>query len=113
MATVVEHKRVNVHGEPESRTYSFTVVYEPLAKIAPVRGHERHARTPQPAAGSGYQVTVPLLPGLVTYGRTMAEARQMARDAIRCHIEGLLKDGERVPNEKDAKKETLRVALSA
>jgi len=56
---------------------------------------------------------VPLLPGLITYGRTLAEAREMARDAIRCHIEGLRKDGERIPDEKSARKEKMRVALSA
>jgi predicted RNase H-like HicB family nuclease len=37
----------------------------------------------------------------------------MARDAIKCHIEGLRKDGERIPDEKSARKEKLRVALSA
>ena len=46
-----------------------------------------------PESKSGYQVAVPLLPGLVTYGRTLAEAQEMARDAIECHIEGLRKSG--------------------
>ena len=54
-----------------------------------------------------------MLPGLATYGRTLGEARTMARDAIRCHLEGLRKDGERIPDEKNARKEKLRVALSA
>jgi predicted RNase H-like HicB family nuclease len=40
----------------------------------------------------GYQVIVPALPGIVTYGRTVAEAREMARDAIVCHIRGLIGD---------------------
>ena len=56
---------------------------------------------------------MPLLPGLITYGRTLAEAREMARDAIRCHREGLKKDGERIPDEKNAIPERLQVALSA
>ena len=42
----------------------------------------------------GYVVTVPILPGLVTEGRTLEEARVMAADAIRCHVESLRKDGE-------------------
>ena len=42
----------------------------------------------------GYTVTVPALPGLVTGGRTLEEARGMALEAIRCHLESLLKDGE-------------------
>ena len=54
-----------------------------------------------------------MLPGLITYGRTLDEAREMARDAILCHLEGLRKDGEPIPNEKTARKERLRVALPA
>ena len=42
--------------------------------------------------GQGYTVTVPDLPGLVTEGRSLRDAREMARDAIRCHLEALLKD---------------------
>jgi len=42
--------------------------------------------------GGGYTVTVPKLPGLVTEGSTMREAREMAKDAIRCYLEALLKD---------------------
>jgi predicted RNase H-like HicB family nuclease len=45
----------------------------------------------------GYTVTVSALPGLVTGGRTLAEARLMAIDAIRCHLESMLKDGEEIP----------------
>lgn len=37
----------------------------------------------------------------------------MARDAIRCHLEGLKKDGERIPDEGSTIQEKLRVALSA
>ena len=39
----------------------------------------------------GYQVIVPALSGIVSYGRTVEEAREMARDAIRCHLRGLRK----------------------
>ena len=42
--------------------------------------------------GEGYTVTVPKLPGLVTEGDSMKEARWMARDAIRCYLESLLKE---------------------
>ena len=41
----------------------------------------------------GYTVTVPALPGLVTGGRTLEEARRMALDAIRCHLQSLLGEG--------------------
>ena len=42
--------------------------------------------------GAGYTVTVPKLPGLVTEGSNLKEAREMGKDAIRCYIEALLKD---------------------
>jgi antitoxin HicB len=55
-------------------------------------------------ASVGYQVSVPLLPGVITYGGTLEEARAMARDAIRCHLEGLRKDGEPIPTKKAPEK---------
>jgi predicted RNase H-like HicB family nuclease len=94
------------------REYTFTVVFEPMQGAA----RNRNGRTAHPdttPSSTGYQVTVPLLPGLVTYGRTLVEAREMARDAIRCHLEGLRKDGEPIPNEKTVRKEKLRIALTA
>lgn len=42
--------------------------------------------------GEGYTVTAPDLPGLVTEGDNLKEARLMAKDAIRCYLEALLKD---------------------
>lgn len=36
--------------------------------------------------GAGYTITVPQLPGLVTEGDNLQEAREMAKDAIRCYI---------------------------
>jgi predicted RNase H-like HicB family nuclease len=48
----------------------------------------------EPLADGGFQVIVPALLGLVTYGRTIEEAREMAQDAISCHIRGLLKDNQ-------------------
>lgn len=46
-----------------------------------------------------YTVTVPALPGVVTQGRSVEDALAMAQEAIRCHIEGLQKDGEPIPEE--------------
>ncbi|MBI4114933.1 MAG: type II toxin-antitoxin system HicB family antitoxin [Candidatus Niyogibacteria bacterium] len=42
--------------------------------------------------GGGYTVTVPKLPGLVTEGDNLKQAREMVKDAIRCCLEALLKD---------------------
>ena len=49
----------------------------------------------------GYTITVPALPGLVTEGRDLEEAKFMAEDAIRCHIEGLRKSHEEIPFENE------------
>ena len=46
---------------------------------------------------SGYGVTVPDLPGCFSAGDTIDEAIESAREAIACHVEGLLMDGEPIP----------------
>ena len=48
-------------------------------------------------AGTGYGVTVPDLPGCFSAGDTLDEAVESAAEAIACHVEGLLLDGEPVP----------------
>jgi antitoxin HicB len=78
--------------------YSFTVFFEP-------------------AVEGGYVVTCPALPGLVTEGDSLADAKRMAKDAIRAYLESLRKDGEPIPSDPkfSAKpvKEKIRVAISA
>ncbi len=49
----------------------------------------------------GYTVLVPALPGCITYGKTVEEAIEMARDAIVGYIESLIEDGEAIPVEDD------------
>jgi predicted RNase H-like HicB family nuclease len=44
----------------------------------------------------GFTAIVPTLPGCVTFGRTLAEARTMAKDAISGYIERLKKHKEPV-----------------
>ena len=58
--------------------YSYTVLFEP-------------------AAEGGFVATCPALPGLVTEGDTLDEARAMARDAIRAYLESLHKDHLPIP----------------
>ncbi len=69
----------------------------------------------EPAEEGGYVAHVPALPGLWTQGETLAEAREMVKDAIAGHIEGLLKSGDPIPAD-DARKQTheevLEVAVS-
>ncbi len=50
-------------------------------------------------AEGGYTVLVPALPGVVTQGETIEEALAMAKEAIELHIEGMIADGEPVPEE--------------
>ena len=42
--------------------------------------------------GAGYTVIIPKLPGLVTEGDNLKEAREMTKDAIRCYLEAMLKE---------------------
>lgn len=44
----------------------------------------------------GFTAIVPALPGCVTYGRTLPEARKMVNDAISGYIESLKKHQEPV-----------------
>lgn len=76
--------------------HGYRVIYEPLTE-------------------GGFQVIVPALPGIVTYGRTIEEAREMAQDAIECHIQGLIKDNEEIPVDPFASEppviEELKIAV--
>ena len=67
-------------GLKERKKLSYTVLFEP-----------------QPEGG--YTVLVPALPGCVTEGETLEEARRMAEDAIHCYIESLLKHNDPVPKD--------------
>ena len=46
-----------------------------------------------------YTVTVPALPGCITQGRTLAEARYMVQDAVEGYLESLKMDGIEPPAE--------------
>lgn len=69
------------------------------------RGHFNIVLRPEPEGG--FTALVPALPGCVTYGRTLAEAKEMARDAIAGYIESLRKHGDPVPSDD----ETLLTSL--
>jgi predicted RNase H-like HicB family nuclease len=78
--------------------YGFMVVYKRLVE-------------------GGYQVIVPAFPEIITFGPTIEDARDMAADAVRCHVEGLLKDGLPIPPdpfvEDQPVVEELKVRLQA
>ncbi len=45
----------------------------------------------------GYTVTVPTLPGCITFGTDITEAIVMVREAIELYMESLLAHGEEIP----------------
>ncbi len=55
----------------------------------------------RPEPEGGYTVTVPSLPGCVTYGSTLEEARGMAKDAIESYLASLERHGEPLPDDSD------------
>ena len=59
----------------------------------PVREQVQYTVLFEPVEEGGYVVTCPALPGLVTEGDTLAEARLMAADAIRGYLDSLRRDG--------------------
>jgi predicted RNase H-like HicB family nuclease len=73
--------------------YSYTVLFEP-------------------GEDAGFVATVPALPGLVTEGRTMEEARVMVRDAIVGYLECLRKDGQDIPVESNIIAERVAVSFA-
>ena len=60
--------------------------------------------------GDGYTVTAPKLPGLVTEGGNLKEARAMAKDAIRCYLGALLKEKRSIMSKVSLRKEKILVA---
>ena len=53
----------------------------------------------RPEPEGGYTALVPALPGCVTYGRTLEEAREMAQDAISGYIASLRKHKDPIPTD--------------
>jgi len=67
--------------------------------MAKTRYHYNIMLRPEPEGG--FTATVPALPGCVTYGRTLSEAREMAKDAISGYIESLKKHKEPIPTDDE------------
>jgi len=55
----------------------------------------------------GFTAIVPSLPGCVSFGKTLEEAKAMVREAIELYLESLKAHGEAVPTEDDVFKYTL------
>jgi antitoxin HicB len=57
----------------------------------------------------GYTVTVPSLPGCITYGDSISEAIEMAKEAIELYIESLKAHNEEIPTEENTFEYTLNL----
>jgi antitoxin HicB len=64
----------------------------------------------QPAPEGGFNIEVPAIPEIVTYGGTIEEARRMAAGAIRRYVEVAIRLGEPIP--PDVQPSTERVAVT-
>jgi len=73
------------------RKYQYTVLFEPQE--------------------GGFNVIVPAIPEICTFGENMEKARAMAQDAIRCYLESALKHGEPIPRDEEPTTERLAVSL--
>ena len=63
----------------------------------------------RPEPEGGYTVIVPTLPGCITYGKTIKEARKMATDAIKVYLESLEKHGESIMDDAEILEGTLSI----
>jgi predicted RNase H-like HicB family nuclease len=63
--------------------YGYTTVFEPLPE-------------------GGFNVLIAAIPEICTFGETLEEAREMARDSIRCYLEWALQTGEPIPSDVPA-----------
>jgi len=61
----------------------------------------------------GYTVTVPSLPGCVTYGETVDHAIVMVREAIELYVDSLRAHGQEVPTDTETLEYTLTIPAYA
>ncbi len=59
--------------------------------------HYRYAVVLRPEPEGGFTAIVPAFAGCVTYGRTVEEAKEMAKDVIAGYVESLKKNKEPLP----------------
>ncbi len=55
----------------------------------------------RPEPEGGFTVFVPALPGCVSYGKNLTEAKNMARDAVEGYIASLRKHRELIPSDEE------------
>ncbi len=74
------------------KIFNYTVIFEPVPE-------------------GGYNIVVPAIPEICTFGENLEEARAMAEEAIKCYLESALKDKEPIPEDKEPSIERIAVRL--
>jgi len=62
-------------------------------------------------AEGGFTVTVPVLPGCITYGEDVDEAIKMAKEAVELYIEELQERGETIPDDSNTLEYSLNLEV--
>lgn len=57
----------------------------------------------EPGTNETYNVSIPALPGCLTFGESKKEAEYMIQDALNLYLECLIDDGESIPRNKSVK----------
>lgn len=60
-------------------------------------GMRRYVGVIHKEGNSDFGLSFPDFPGVVTAGRTILEVRQLAEQALAFHVEGLMEDGQPIP----------------
>ena len=61
--------------------------------------------------GRGYYAFCPALPGCYSQGETLEETNANIREAVQCHLESLVKDGQRLPENQEEFIGTVHVTV--
>ena len=76
------------------KIYNYTVIFKPLEE-------------------GGYDVIIPAIPEICTFGDTIKEAREIAKDAIKCYIESALELNEPIPIDSEVSFEKIAVKVAS
>ena len=76
------------------KIYDYTVIFKPLEE-------------------GGFDVIVPAIPEICTFGDTIEEAREMAEDAIKCYIESALELNEPIPADIKVSFEKIAIKVAS
>jgi len=56
----------------------------------------------EPDGKNAFHGYVPSLRGCHTWGKDIEKTKKNLKEAIKCHVQGLLKDGQKIPKEENS-----------